>query len=188
MFRSSHWRCSVEKDVLRNFTKFIGKHLCQRLIFNKVAGLRPVTLLKKSLRHSCLSVNFVKFLRIPFSTKHLWWLLLYVCKKRVFINSKITQSQCFCKLVNVGKSNCEIDINQNLTTATCSTFGVKFWSHTLNIVISFSKKNTRFDIDLIFKSSLFVVSKSQNISVTIPLYNCRKDCHVTTQYVSKRSS
>ena len=34
--RSSHQRCSVRKGVLRNFTKFTGKHLC----------LRPATLLK----------------------------------------------------------------------------------------------------------------------------------------------
>ena len=29
-----------EKGVPRNFTKFTGKHLCQSLFFNKVAGLR----------------------------------------------------------------------------------------------------------------------------------------------------
>ena len=29
--RSSHQRCSVQNDVLRNFTKFAGKHLCQSL-------------------------------------------------------------------------------------------------------------------------------------------------------------
>ena len=39
--RSSHQRCSVKKGVLRNFAKFTGKHLCQSLFFNKVAGLRP---------------------------------------------------------------------------------------------------------------------------------------------------
>ena len=39
VFRSSHQRCSVKKVVLRNFTKFTGKHLCQ---------------------------VFVKFLRTPF--------------------------------------------------------------------------------------------------------------------------
>ena len=33
-------RCSVKKGVLRNFAKFTGKHLCQSLFFNKVAGLR----------------------------------------------------------------------------------------------------------------------------------------------------
>ena len=36
--RSSHQRCSVKKGVLRNFAKFTGKHLCQSLFFNKVAG------------------------------------------------------------------------------------------------------------------------------------------------------
>ena len=38
-FRSSHRRCFVSKGVLRNFAKFAGKHLCQSLFFNKVAGL-----------------------------------------------------------------------------------------------------------------------------------------------------
>ena len=33
-FRSSHQRCSIKKGVLRNFPKFIGKHLCQSLFFN----------------------------------------------------------------------------------------------------------------------------------------------------------
>ena len=59
-------RCFVEKGVLRNFTKFTGKHLCQSLFFNKVAGLRRATLLKKRLWHRCFPVNFVKFLRTPF--------------------------------------------------------------------------------------------------------------------------
>ena len=30
------------KGVLRNLTKFTGKHLCQILVFNKVAGLRAI--------------------------------------------------------------------------------------------------------------------------------------------------
>ena len=41
--RSSHQRCSVRKGVLRNFANFTGKHLCQSLFFNKVAGNRPGT-------------------------------------------------------------------------------------------------------------------------------------------------
>ena len=36
--KSSHQTCSVKKGVLRNFAKFTGKNLCQRLFFNKVAG------------------------------------------------------------------------------------------------------------------------------------------------------
>ena len=37
--RSSYQRCSKRKDVLKNFTKFTGKHLCLRLFSNKVAGI-----------------------------------------------------------------------------------------------------------------------------------------------------
>ena len=62
-----------EKSVLKNFTKFTGKHLCQSLVFNDVVGLgvslkresRPETLLKKRLWHRFFPVNFPKFLRAP---------------------------------------------------------------------------------------------------------------------------
>ena len=56
----------MKKGVLKKFTKFIGKHLCQSLFFNKVAGLRPASLSKKTLWHRCFPLNFVKFLRTPF--------------------------------------------------------------------------------------------------------------------------
>ena len=36
--RGSEWRCFVKKDVLKNFAKLTGKHLCQSLFCNKVAG------------------------------------------------------------------------------------------------------------------------------------------------------
>ena len=73
MSKSSRSDVFCKKDVLRNFTKFTGKHLCQSLFFNKVAGL-----LKKRLWQRYFPVNFVKFPRTPFLTKHLWWLLLDV--------------------------------------------------------------------------------------------------------------
>ena len=37
--RKSHRMCSLSTRVLRNFGKFLGKHLCQSLLFNEVAGL-----------------------------------------------------------------------------------------------------------------------------------------------------
>ena len=55
-----------KKGAFRKFAKFTGKHLCQSFIFNKVAGLRLVTLLKKRLWRKCFLVNFVKFLTTPF--------------------------------------------------------------------------------------------------------------------------
>ena len=49
-----------KKRVLRNFAKFIGKHLCQRPFFNKVAGLKLSG--TKSLWYRYFPVNFAKFL------------------------------------------------------------------------------------------------------------------------------
>ena len=54
----------MKKDVLKNFAKFTGKHICPSQFLNEVA--RPATLLKKRLQHKCFPVNFVKFLRAPF--------------------------------------------------------------------------------------------------------------------------
>ena len=48
-----------KKGVLKNFTKFTGKRLCQGLFFNKVA------------EHRCFPVNFVIFFRTRFFTEHL---------------------------------------------------------------------------------------------------------------------
>ena len=55
-----------EKGFLRSFTKFTGKHLCQNLLFNKVADLNIQLLLKNRLWHRCFLVNFAKFLKTSF--------------------------------------------------------------------------------------------------------------------------
>ena len=57
-------RCSVEKVLLK-------------------ISLRPATLLKKKIWRWCFPVSFVKFLRTPFFTEHLRWLLLY---SKVFLS------------------------------------------------------------------------------------------------------
>ena len=76
--RSSRPEVFCKKGVLKNFGKFTGKHLYQRLFSYKVAGLRVATLLKKRLWHRYFPVNFVNFLRTPFFIEHLWWLNLYL--------------------------------------------------------------------------------------------------------------
>ena len=53
----------VRKGVLRNFTKCAGKHQCQGLLFNKVAGLRPETQL--------FSCEFCEITKNTFFTEHL---------------------------------------------------------------------------------------------------------------------
>ena len=42
LHKSSRPEVFCKKGVLRNFEKFLGKHLCQSLFFNKVAGLRII--------------------------------------------------------------------------------------------------------------------------------------------------
>ena len=94
-YRSSYRRCSVRKDVLRNFSKFIGKN--PSLFFNEVAGLRPATLLKKRLWRSCFPVSFAEFLTTPFLQntsarlllKILTLSIIFVCRKRIFRNNLI---------------------------------------------------------------------------------------------------
>ena len=76
--RSSRPEMLCKKGVLRKFAKFTGQHLCQSLFFNKFAGLRPATLLKKRPWHRWFPVNFVKFLRTPFFKEDFWWLLLWI--------------------------------------------------------------------------------------------------------------
>ena len=75
--RSSHQKCSMKKDVLKNFTKFTGKHLCQSLFLNRE------NLLKKGLWHRCFPVSFAKFLGTPFFTEHLQWLFSGLANREV---------------------------------------------------------------------------------------------------------
>ena len=37
---SNHSQMFYKTGALKNFTKLMGKHLCQSIIFNKVAGLQ----------------------------------------------------------------------------------------------------------------------------------------------------
>ena len=46
-----------KKGVLRNFTKFTGKHLCQSLFFNKVAG-EACNFIKKETLAQVFSCEF----------------------------------------------------------------------------------------------------------------------------------
>ena len=80
---------------LENFAKFTGKYLCQSLFCNKVAGLslRPATLLKKRLWHTCFPVNFAKLLRTFFlwnTSGWYFWNLLHLSKKPMIYYSPKT--------------------------------------------------------------------------------------------------
>ena len=69
--RSSRPEVFCKKGVFRNFAKFTGKHLCQSLFFTKVAGLRPVTLLKKETLVQVFSCEFCAIFKSTFFTEGL---------------------------------------------------------------------------------------------------------------------
>ena len=94
--RSNHWRCFVKKGVLRDFAKFTGKHLCQRLFFNKIAAI----LFKKSLWHRCFPVNFAKYLRTPFSQNTSEQLLL--CTVQCTLHNGLRKIISLCRVILKG--------------------------------------------------------------------------------------
>ena len=85
-------RAVLIKRCRENMSHVYWRRLMRRWDFNQVAkelywnrtsswvlpftGVRPVTLVKKSIWHRCFPVNFTKFLRTLFFTEHLRWLLL----------------------------------------------------------------------------------------------------------------
>ena len=79
--RSSRQSCSVNKDVLKNFAKFTGKHLRQSIIFDKVAGLQLY--LKKTLAQ-LLSCEFCEIFKISFLQNASWRLLVYLLWKKCY--------------------------------------------------------------------------------------------------------
>ena len=121
--RIRHPEVLCKKGVLSNFAKFTGKHMSPSLFFNKVAGLRPATLLKKRLWQRCFLVNFAKFLRTPFLIEHLRWLLLYLMLivllqfENKILSIKIYEYVCFHNLFlltvlpTVGVLQCSIKTN-----------------------------------------------------------------------------
>ena len=66
-YRSSHWRRSIERGVLKNFSKFTGKHLCQGLFFNNVADLGPLLSLSNSTGGCDLEFSELSQLTFTFS-------------------------------------------------------------------------------------------------------------------------
>ena len=68
--RSSRLDVFCRKGIFRSFAKFIGKHLCESLFFNKVRPARDSA--------QVFPVSLAKFLRPPFYKDHLQWLLLKI--------------------------------------------------------------------------------------------------------------
>ena len=64
-FRSSRPEVFCKKGVLKNFAKFKGKHLCQSLFFDKVAGA-ACNFIKKETLAQMFSCEFCKISKNTF--------------------------------------------------------------------------------------------------------------------------
>ena len=88
--RSSHWRCSIKKAVIKNFAVFTRTRQCRSLFFNNIAGLEEenwIQILYKQLYKTekiktsqiflealkCTSNIFWSYLLVHFSRLRDWW-------------------------------------------------------------------------------------------------------------------
>ena len=63
--RGSQQRCSIKKGVLKNFTKFTGKRLCQSIFFNKVIK-KFLKFIKKETLAQVFSCEFCEIFKNTF--------------------------------------------------------------------------------------------------------------------------
>ena len=54
-------------------------------LLNKYAGLKVCNFIKERLQYRCFPMKFTTFLRIPFFTEHIRWLLLQILRNSLFI-------------------------------------------------------------------------------------------------------
>ena len=138
------------------FSIFLGKLgsggsevFCARVpFFNKAAGLRPATLLKKKLWHRWFPVNFAKFLRTRIFIEYLWWLLL---------KTGIHRSSCSQVFYNT----VILKISQNSPGKTCTgtSFSIKLQASSLLLYLKrdswhgcFSGNFTKFLIPVLYNT------------------------------------
>ena len=145
--RSSHRRCSIKKGVLRNFTKFTGKHLCRSLFFNKVVGW-GLQLYWKGDFGTVFSWKFCEISKNASFSEHLWATAFdtKISAKRVYCYCMLLPSiaccyrvlhvvtECYCILLQVVKSTSKIVLSKT----NCSTS---------------KERNRFFDIHFIEKKS-----------------------------------
>ena len=101
--RSSHLRWSLKRGILKDFSKFTAKHLCQSAFFKKVTDLTA----KFTAKHLCQSAFFKKVTDLRhFFIEHLlniyrtfiflffflWWLLL---NYQNYISKGLYSKECF---------------------------------------------------------------------------------------------
>ena len=84
IYRSRRPKVLCEKDVLKDFAKFTGKHLCQILFLDKVAGL--CNFIKKETPAQVFSCKFCEIFENTSSYKTLLFLYVKYVKDLGLVN------------------------------------------------------------------------------------------------------
>ena len=85
--RSNHSEVFYKNGVLKNFTIFTRKHLCQSLFFNKVAGLRP------EIFKNTFIIEQLRWLLLLFiSSKSFYYMALDNCYNKYFWKGNVSQN------------------------------------------------------------------------------------------------
>ena len=112
-FRINHPRCSVKKDVLKNFVIFPGKHLCWSLLLTKLLALKPATLLKSDF-NTGVFCEYCKFFKNIHFEEHLRAVVFHVTIIKKPLNSSAShwvqvREQSLLKLSRVENMAAMID-------------------------------------------------------------------------------
>ena len=112
VFLCCFYTCSVRKGVLRNFTKFTGKHLCQSLFFNKFAGI----IFHRTPLDDCFSDGFCRHKakwKFTFNFKFFLW-CFYICLKSD-VASLIMVSKVYVYMLSKMVWSCNLHlVSQNI--------------------------------------------------------------------------
>ena len=115
-FRSSHWRCSIKKVVLKNFAKFTGKYRARASFWMKLQASGLQLYLKKTLTQ-VFSCEFCQISKNTFFTEHLWMtasaISLHNKRYSNFVNSPWIHGELhsYCNHNIILWSICKIRIN-----------------------------------------------------------------------------
>ena len=95
LFRSSRPEVFSKKGVLGHFAKFTGKHLCQSLFFNKVAG--QANFIKKETLAQVFSCEFCEISKNTFSYRTPPVAASVFCRKEKYLCTSSARISSSCK-------------------------------------------------------------------------------------------
>ena len=80
--RSSRPEVFCKKGILKNFTQFTGKHLCQSLFLIQLQA-EACNVIKIETLAQVFSCGFYEIFKNTYSIEHLWCLLLHLRKTQI---------------------------------------------------------------------------------------------------------